>query len=513
MLITGKVYLVGAGPGDVGLLTLRGADLLKQADVVVYDALVNRAMLKWVQPSAKIIFAGKRSRDHAIPQDELNQLLVTEARKGLCVVRLKGGDPYTFGRGGEEIQELVEHGIDFEVVPGISSISAVPNYAGIPITHRDYCSSFTVITGHEDPQKPESRVYWENIAREPGTKIVLMGVERIGAIAAALMAHGMLKDTPVAMIRWGSTSRQESLVATLETIAHEVQIRGFKAPAVTVIGNVVKLRDSLNWFERRPLLGRRIVVTRTRKQASELSRELTGLGAEILEIPTIKIGQPDDTKSLVEAMAGLNGYDWIVFTSPNGVESFFQYFFKAFDDLRDLGGVRIAAVGPATATKLKELHLRVDVMPEKYLAGEIAQAMKAFASLENERVLLMRAQVANRELMVELELEGAIVDDVSCYKTVPETIEAGAEADLLREEGADWITFTSSSTVEHFHTRFDLPYLKSRHPGIKLLSIGPETSTAIKALALSPDVEADEHHIQGMIKALIEHSVKDCQGQ
>ncbi len=261
---TGKVYLVGAGPGDAGLLTLRGAELLRRAEVVVYDALVNRELLALAPESAEIIYGGKRSRDHAIPQGDLNRLLVEKAREGKTVVRLKGGDPYVFGRGGEEATELQEDNVPFEVVPGISSIVAAPNYAGIPLTHREHCSSFTVITGHEDPDKAETAIDWERIAREPGTKVVLMGVERIGKITAALKENGLAGDTPVAMVRWGTTGRQQTISGTLETIADVVAETGFKAPAVTIIGGVSRLRDSLNWFEKRPLFGQRVVVTRTR---------------------------------------------------------------------------------------------------------------------------------------------------------------------------------------------------------------------------------------------------------
>jgi uroporphyrinogen III methyltransferase/synthase len=499
----GIVYLVGAGPGDVGLLTMRGAELLGRAEVVVYDALVNPSLLRLAPKTAEIIYGGKRAKDHAIPQDKLNELLVTKAREGKIVVRLKGGDPYVFGRGGEEAQELAAAKIDFEVVPGISSIVAAPNYAGIPITHRDYCSSFTVITGHEDPTKDEVNIDWAQIAKIPGTKIVLMGVSRIREIASKLIENGMEAKTPVAMVRWGTTGRQSSIEGTLATIADVVEKNNFTAPAVTVIGGVVNLRKTLNWHERRPLFGQRIVVTRTREQASELTRRLTELSADVLEIPTIKIVPTDRKADLADALLELNSYDWIVFTSPNGVAMFFDNFFKAFEDLRDIGGVRIAAVGPATAAKLKELHLKVDVMPQEYVTAKIVKALKAFESVENLKILLMRAEVASPELPKELEAERAIVDDVACYKTVPETEDVTGAAARLIEEGADWITFTSSSTVENFHARFDLPALLKKFPQIKTVSIGPETSKAIAALGLKPDVQAKTHTIEGIVTALV----------
>ena len=502
MKSTGIVYLVGAGPGDAGLLTLRGAEVLGRADVVVYDALVNPELLRLAPSTAEVIYGGKRAKDHAIPQKDLNQLLVEKAKAGKTVVRLKGGDPYIFGRGGEEAEEIAAAKIPFEVVPGISSTFAAPNYAGIPITHRDHCSSYMEITGHEDPTKDESNLDWAQIAKTPGTKVVLMGVERIGQIADSLVANGMSAKTPVAMVRWGTTGRQQTIEGTLATIADVVTKNKFTAPAVTIIGDVVKLRKKLNWFEKRPLFGQRIVVTRTRDQASQLSRQLLERGAEVLEIPTIRIAPTDERQNLADAMLELNSYDWMIFTSPNGVTSFFDHFFKAFEDMRDIGGVRIAAVGPATAAKLKELHLKVDLMPEEYVAGKIADAFKGYESIENLKLLLLRAEVATPELPKKLEEMGAIVDDIPCYKTVPETEDLNGAAARLAEAGADWITFTSSSTVENFHARFNLPELLAKFPKTKLASIGPETTKALTTLGLKPGAEAKPHTINGLVAAL-----------
>lgn len=499
----GMVYLVGAGPGDAGLLTLRGAELLQRADVIVYDALVNADLLRLASKTAEIIFAGKRSRDHAIPQEEINQLLIEKAKEGKYVVRLKGGDPYIFGRGGEEAEELAAAHVGFEVVPGVSSIVAGPNYAGIPLTHRDHSSSFTVITGHEDPSKEGSSLDFDRLAKIPGTKVVLMGVERIGQVADQLMKHGMSAETPVGMVRWGTTGRQQSIEGKLGNIAEIVAEKKFAAPAVTVIGDVVKLRQKLNWFEKRPLFGSRVVVTRTRDQASQLSRQLLDMGAEVIEIPTIKIVPPDEHQDLVDVLVGIGSYDWLIFTSPNGVSTFFDYFFKTYEDVRDLGAVRIAAVGPGTAAKLKELHLKVDVMPEQYVSSRIAAALAKFESLDNLKMLILRAQVANRELPKALEEMGAIVDDVACYKTVLETDDRSGAAASLLEAGADWVTFTSSSTVENFHARFDLPKLLKQFPRMKLASIGPETTKALSSLGLAPNVEPREHTIEGLAKSLL----------
>lgn len=493
----GIVHLVGAGPGDVGLLTLRGAELLARADVVVYDALVNRDLLRLARTDAEIIYAGKRSRDHAIPQLELNQLLVGKAREGKIVVRLKGGDPYIFGRGGEEALELAEAKIPFEVVPGISSITAAPNYAGIPLTHRDHASKLTVITGHED-----SPVDWNAVAKTEGTKVIVMGTEQIPAIAKKLVAAGMTATTPIAMVSWGTTGRQQSIAATLGTIAAAVARTKIAPPTVAVIGEVVNLRSKLNWFESRPLFGQRIVVTRSRSQAGKLSKLLLERSAEVLEIPTIKIAEPTDKQYVADVLLELNSYDWLVFTSVNGVTTFFDYFFKAFKDMRDIGGARIAAVGPATAAKIREYYLQVDLMPDEAAAAKVADAFNKFQTVENLKILLLRAEVANRELPQKLSELGAIVDDIATYKTLPETDDRTGAAASLLEAGADWIVFTSSSTVENCHARFNLPELLKKFPRIKLASIGPETSKTIKALGLKPAIEAKEHTVEGLVAAL-----------
>jgi uroporphyrinogen III methyltransferase/synthase len=329
-----------------------------------------------------------------------------------------------------------------------------------------------------------------------------MGVSRVKSISKALIDHGMSSSTPVAMIRWATTARQETVVGTLATIADVADKAGFKPPGLIVIGEVVRLRGKLNWFEKRPLFGRRIVVTRTRAQASELTRLLLDRGGDVLEIPTIRILPPTGQQEIAEALLELNSYDWLVFTSPNGVSAFFDLFFKAFDDLRDIGGARIAAVGPATAEKLRALHLKVNATPKKFVASNLAEAMADDGSLENLKVLLLRAEVANRELPKQLEEMGAIVDDVACYKTAPETEDRSGAVARLLETGADWITFTSSSTVENFNARIELKTLLARFPMMKLASIGPETSKAIVALGLKPDLEAKDHTIDGLVKAI-----------
>lgn len=500
---SGIVYLVGAGPGDAGLLTLRGAELLRCADVVVYDALVNRDLLRLASPTAECVFGGRRANETANDREAVLTSLIAHARAGKTVVRLKGGDPYVFGRGGEEAERLADEGVPFEVVPGVSSFVAVPNYAGVPVTHRDHCSRLTIITGHGDPADAATSVDWAAEAKLPGTKVVMMGTEHIGQIAEVLRAGGMSPDTPVALTRWGTTGRQESLEGTLATIGKLIETTRFAPPSVAVIGDVVKLRSKLNWFERRPLFGQRIVVTRSRHQAGPFAKHLRDLGADVLELPVIRSAPPSNHADIVDVLLELNAYDWLVFTSPNGVTAFFEMFFKRFQDLRDLGGVRLAAVGPATAAKLRELHLQVDLMPDEALGREIAKAFAKFQSMENLRVCLLRAEVANRDLPEALEALGAIVDDVAVYRTEAETEDPAGAGPALLETGADWITFTSGSTVEQFHARFPLPELLKRFPDTRLATIGPETSKALEALGLKPAVEAQEHTTEGLVEALL----------
>jgi uroporphyrinogen III methyltransferase/synthase len=496
----GAVYLVGAGPGDAGLLTLRGAELLRRADVVLHDALVNPALLRLAPPSAEFIARGKNM---TMPQDEITALLIARARAGKCVVRLKGGDPYIFGRGGEEAEALVAAKVHFEVVPGVSSIVAAPNYAGIPLTHREHCSSFTVFTGHSDSADADTALHYEQIAKIPGTKVVLMGTDNLDDWTKSLVAHGMPPETPVAVIQWGTMGRQKSVSGTLATIAKLAAEKKISPPALTIVGDVVKLRGKLNWFENLPLFGNRIVVTRRTGQAGTFAKRLAELGAEVFEVPTIRITLPTEKDAIVDCLLELNAYDWLVFTSANGVTAFFDLFFKRFHDMRDIGGARIAAVGPATAAKLRELHLQVDLTPEDATAKKLAAAFAKFETIENLKMCLLRAEVANRELPEALEALGAIVDDIAIYKTVPETEDpAGAGARLLAE-GADWVTFTSSSTVEHFQARFDLPKLVKQFPKLKIASIGPETSKTIRALKLEPAIEAKEHTTEGLIAGLL----------
>ncbi len=500
MNFKGKVYLVGAGQGDAGLLTVRGAELLRRADVVVFDALANPELLRFAPATAELI---SRGHNMTMPQAEITATLITRAKAGKTVVRLKGGDPFIFGRGGEEAEALAAEKIPFEVVPGVSSVVAAANYAGIPLTHRAHCSSFTVFTGHSDSADPHTALRYEQIAKIPGTKVMLMGMDNLADWTKSLIAHGMNPETPVAIVHRGTTGRQKSVAGTLANIAQLAAAGKILPPAITIVGDVVTLRKKLNWFENLPLFGKRIVVTRSRAQAAKFSHKVARLGAQVLEIPVIKGTDPDNRIDVVDAMLALNSYDWLVFTSTNGVSSFFEYFFRRFHDLRDLGGAKIAAVGPATAAKLRELHLQVDLMPKEAIGRKIAEEFEKHSSIENTKVCLLRAQNANRDLQDALEELGAIVDDIGLYKTVAETEDFfGTAADFL-EHGADWITFTSGSTVEFFHARFDLLAQLKKFPQMKLASIGPETSKALAALNLKPTLEAKEHTTDGLIAAML----------
>jgi uroporphyrinogen III methyltransferase / synthase len=493
----GRVYLVGAGPGDLGLVTLRAKDCIERADVIVYDHLANPEMLGWARDDAEIIYAGKQARERAFSQNEINALLIEKARAGNDVVRLKGGDPFVFGRGAEEAKAIVDAGIEFEVVPGITSAIAGPAYAGIPVTHRAENSHVTFFTGHEDPAKKKSAIDFAGLARLGGTQVMLMGVERIEAITREMMAQGVRADLPVALVRWATTGRQETLVGTVENIGQRVLDLGFEAPAVAVFGDVVLLRKNLNWYEKRPLSGKRIVVTRTRKQAGALTAQLRALGADVFELPTIRIEPPTDLREFAELVQDAHVYDWIVFTSPNGVEAFFELFYKIYDDAREIGAAKIAAIGPATAQRVKDFHLHVDIQPPEFVAEAIVREFQRQGSVENLRILLARAEKARDVLPKELSRLGAIVDEGLAYRTEPETRDKTGARRRFLEEGADLITFTSSSTVENF-LALGLPWPAR----MQVASIGPVTSQTARDRGLKIDIEARRHDVEGLVEAI-----------
>lgn len=482
------------------MFTLRGRELVEQAEVIVYDYLSNPEFLQHAPEGCEMIYAGKTAGQHTLTQEEINQLLVAKSLEGRRVVRLKGGDPYLFGRGGEEAEALVEAGVPFETVPGIPSPIAGPAYAGIPVTHRDFVSSFTVFTGHEDPEKATSKIDYRALVETGGTLVMLMGIGRLEKISAELLAAGAAPDLPVALVRWATTGRQQTLSGELSTIAATAAQAEFKPPAVAVFGEVVKLRDRLDWFEKRPLFGRRIAVTRTRKQSSALIRRLRDLGADAYELPTIRIEPPEHPEVFRQAVAEAHHYDWIVFTSPNGVDAFMKEFDTLFSDAREIGAVRFATIGPATSARLKAWRYAVDLQPEEFVAEKVVEAFKKEVSLENLRILLPRAAEARDVLPKQLEAMGALVDDVAAYRTVPETGDPAGGVRRFRQEGADVITFTSSSTATNF-AALDLTLPR----GLKTASIGPITSETLTELGFNVDIEASEYDIPGLVRAILDY--------
>ncbi|MBQ3217680.1 MAG: uroporphyrinogen-III C-methyltransferase [Akkermansia sp.] len=499
----GMVHLVGAGPGDPELITLKGARLLELADCVVYDALADAALLSRCKSGCEQVYVGKRAGNHAMPQEEINSLLVACAGKYEHTVRLKGGDPYIFGRGSEEALALLDAGVPFEVVPGISSALAGPAAVGIPLTHRGMSAQFTVFTGHEMPGKESSDLDIAAIAATGGTKVILMGMSRLRATLDALMQAGMSPATPAAAVQWATTARQKWVESTLGGLADAVEgVLG--APAVVVLGDVVSLRKCLGAGNRLPLAGKRIVVTRTREQASALSDRLSAMGAEVLELPTIRIVPPSDRKDFAAAVVDSPHYDWLVFSSPNGVKKFFEAFFAVYEDIRELGGARIAAVGPGTAAQLKKFGLMVDIMPQKAVAEELIAEFdrkgEEFGGVANVTMLWVHSEKGRDVVYKELMKRQAIVDECIAYNTVPETEDpTGARAALL-EAGADLITFTSSSTVHNFMA-LDIPLPEA----CRVASIGPVTTTTLREYGIAPAMESAAHNIEDLVQTIVEN--------
>ncbi len=500
----GIVYLVGAGPGDPGLITVRGLECIKKAEVLVYDRLAGIRLLAHAGRGAELIYVGKSPERHAMKQEEINLLLVQKALEGKVVTRLKGGDPFVFGRGGEEAEALVERGITFEVVPGVTSAVAVPAYAGIPVTHRGVTSSLAIITGNEDPSKDDSDINWPGIANGFGTLVFLMGMGNLPAIAAKLIEHGRSESTPVALIRWGTRPEQCTLVGTLKDIAERAALENFSNPAVIVVGEVVNLRDRLKWFENKPLFGRRILVTRSREQASVLSAAIEGLGGEPLEFPTISVTGPDDYAPMDRAIGRAGDYSWIIFTSVNGVKYFFSRLLFLGRDIRDLQGVRLCAIGPKTREELESYGLQVDYVPGEYRAEEIAEGLKGKVN-PGDRVLLPRADIARKVLPEALALMGAVLDEVVAYRTV----EGGGDAELirtlLREGGINVITFTSSSTVRNFVRLLGTGALPGLLKGVAVACIGPITADTARELNIPVHIESASYTIDGLVEAIVEH--------
>jgi uroporphyrinogen III methyltransferase / synthase len=491
----GIVYLVGAGPGDPGLITRRGWECLKIADVVVYDRLIPPQLIKEARADARLIYVGKQAADHAMRQEEINALLAQEAQAGLIVCRLKGGDPYIFGRGGEEALYLAERGIAFEEVPGVTSAIAAPAYAGIPLTHREWASSVAFVTGQEDADKPESTINWEGLAQGPDTLVFLMGLKNLPEIVAKLIEHGKAPDTPAALVRMGTTPQQQTVIGTLADIVAKGNAAGLTPPVATVVGEVVKLHDSLCWFERRPLFGKRIVVTRAREQASELSVQLSVLGAEVIEFPTIKISPlPVDDA----ALSRLSEQDWIIFTSANAVRILLEQLHNLGKDIRALGNAKLASIGPGTSAALEALGLRVDFQPTEYVAEKVLEEFPEATA--GKRIMIPRAKQAREVLPEGLRQRGAQVEVYPVYETLPDCAGAQELLPRLLAGEVDVICFTSSSTVENFMAAMGGVKLPET---IAIAVIGPVTSKTAVECGLKVQIEAEEHTIQGLVDVIV----------
>lgn len=497
----GIVYLVGAGPGDPGLITVKGLNCIRKADVLVYDRLASPRLLAHARPEAERIYVGKSPDRHAMVQEDINQLLVDKAKEGKVVTRLKGGDPFVFGRGGEEAELLVENGITFEIVPGITSAISVPAYAGIPVTHRGYTSTFAIVTGNEDPTKDDSSIAWDKISTGAGTLIFLMGMGNLQGICARLVEFGRDPETPVALIRWGTRPEQRTLIGTLSNIVAKAREAKFKNPAIIIVGEVVSLRDKLAWFENRPLFGKRIIVTRSREQASVLSSAIESLGGEPWEFPTIQIAPPEDFTDLDKAINDVRSYRWVIFTSVNGVKMFFERMRKNNKDIRDLSDIRLCAIGPRTREELEMRGLIVDYVPGEYRAEEIVAGLQGKV-LPGDRVLLPRADIARKLLPKALEEMGAMVNDVVAYRTILGGEDATAVREALKAGEVHVVTFTSSSTVRNFVKLIGEVDLQQLMDNVVVASIGPITSNTAKELGLRVDVEAKEYTIDGLVQAI-----------
>ncbi len=504
----GLVSLVGAGPGDPDLFTVGGVARLAQADVVVYDRLANPALLHHARPGAELIYAGKLPDRHTLTQDEINDTLVEHGRAGKRVVRLKGGDPFVFGRGGEEAEALIAAGVPFEVIPGVTSAIAALAYAGIPVTHRALASSFAVITGHEDPSKDNASIDWPKIARGADTLIFLMGVGRLDEIARRLIEHGRAASTPAAVIEWGTLPRQRTVSGTLATIAADAAAAGIGSPAVTVVGEVARLRADLRWFDARPLFGKRVLVTRTRQQASDLSRLLAAQGAEPVELPALEIVPAADEREVARAINTLrtSGYGWTIFTSANAVDIFLDHLRAAGVDARAFGRTRIAAIGSGTAHALARHGLRADLVPERYIAEGLVDAL-ALRPMRGVRVLLPRAQGARETLVDALAARGAVVDEITLYiAAVPDQPDAEGLR-RLRAGEIDIATFASSSAVRNLVAMLggDTAALRA----VRIAAIGPITAQSLRDAGLEVHIMPEIHTVEALVQALAEDAASE----
>lgn len=502
----GKVYLVGAGPGDPGLLTIKAKASIERADVIIYDYLANNALLEYADPKAECIYVGKKGGSHTMRQRDINRLLCEKAKKGLTVVRLKGGDPFIFGRGGEEAQELARAGISFDIIPGITSAVAVPAYAGIPLTHREYTATVAFITGHEDPTKEQSNIAWEKLATGAGTLVFLMGIGNLAHITENLILHGRAPDTPVAVIRQGTVAGQKTVVGTLHTIADLARKEEIRPPGIMVVGDVVNLRAELNWYEQKPLFGKRIVVTRAREQASEFRILLSELGAECIEFPTIEISPPSSWEGLDGAIRRLERYQWLLFTSVNGVRYFFKRLEEHGKDARSFKDVRVGAIGPKTAEAVCAKGIRPDLVPDEYRAEAFVDAFRK-EDMKHLTILLPRAAEAREILPEELKRMGAHVDVVEAYRTEIPTTGIDKVRAMLKKGEIHMVTFTSSSTVENFTRMFgkDWDYFRRFMEKVAVACIGPITARTAKDYGLDVGIMPREYTIEALTKIIVQY--------
>jgi uroporphyrinogen III methyltransferase/synthase len=485
----GTVYLVGAGPGDARLLTLRAAELIATGDLIVLDALVSKDIAARIPKTTAVVYAGKRAAAHTLPQDQINQLLVDEAKQGKKVVRLKGGDPFVFGRGGEEAEELVAAGVPVEIVPGISSAIAGPAYAGIPVTHRSHATSVTLVTAHE-ADSGSTGIKWPALAQLDGTIVFMMGFANLPSIVHNLTIHGMPRERRVAVVSNGTRPDQRTVTGTLADIEAKVAAANLPTPALIVVGEVVKLHETINWFESKPLFGKRIVVTRAREQASDLKRLFEDSGANVLQFPTIEIAPPDAWTSLDAVLGG--AYEWLIFTSANGVKAYFD---RMRGDARALAGTKVAAVGEATAAELRARGIKPDLVPEKFLSTALLPHFPE--RMDGVRVAVIRAAEGREELIEELRRRGANVDLGIAYQTKA----SGESLDLPLDE-IDVVTFTSASTVDNFYAKLTAEQREQLHQRALIASIGPTTSEAIRTYGRSPDIVAEAATVQSLHDAV-----------
>jgi uroporphyrinogen III methyltransferase/synthase len=506
----GVVYIIGAGPGNEGLFTLRGVELLKKADVVLYDNLVNEDILKYCREDVEKIYVGKKTGSHSMGQAEINKLIVEKATLGNKVARLKGGDPFVFGRGGEEVLEITKHNIDFEVVPGITAAAAA-SYAGIPLTQRGINTAVAFITGHEDPEKEQSGINWEKLSTAAGTLVFYMGVKNLPLIVSELIKHGRSPETPAALIRWGTLNVQQTVTGTLNDIVHRAEENNIGPPSIIVVGEVVLLRERMRWFDRKPLFGRKIVVTRTRSQASALAMSLRDLGAQVVEFPTIEIKPWEDRSLLDQAIAQIDQYSWIVFTSANGVDIFFNRLFELGMDSRILRNVRFAVIGSETAECLKRYGIVSDLVPREFTSEGLLDAFRQLKTdFKGENLLFPVSEIARDILPNELEGMGAQVNVVSVYRTlIPEY--SRDEIDAVFGLEPDLVTFTSSSTVANLVRILDGQPRKKYRELIRGASIGPVTSSKASELGVRIVVEALEHTISGLVASIKDYALERSQ--